>query len=252
MNQLRRAEKYDRASLVATLAALVLGGPGAAIEILTAGHYVSTGLLTHYSLDIEAEADAHGVQYLYKSPYSPIGMLTFMERLARAAHEDVMRDPRIYEWGVFQTHPASQWRAQQILDQLHKLGVNVRRELVVQWSRARAVPAFVAGKPAAEVELFDECVFAPAAVSPAGEDPLTRAARAAEKLNVIVAGGLMLFEVSVADQGDRFAVLAKDQTVFRVYPEDAEAHGKSMEELANEFADAIKAALRAEETRHRY
>jgi len=252
MAQLSRAKKYDKASLVTALMALVIGGPNAAINMVIASRYVGTSLLSHYSLEIEAEADAHGVQYMYKSPYNPVGLLIFMERLARAAREDVIRDPRIYQWGIFQTHPASQWRAQQILDQLHKLGANVSRELVAKWARARAIPAFVLGRPAAEVELFDECVFAPVAVSPTGEDPLMRATAAAEKLNAIVDQGLFLFDISVADQGDRFAVLAKGETVFRVYPEDAEAHGKSMEELAGEFADAIKWAITAHETRHRY
>jgi hypothetical protein len=164
----------------------------------------------------------------------------------------VLRDPRIYNWGIFQTHPASQWRAQQILDQLHKLGVNVNREMVIKWGRARAIPAFVAGKPAAEVEFFDQCVFAPAAVSPAGEDPLWRATLAADKLNAVVADGLESFDLDVVDQGDRYAVLAKGDTLFRVYAQDAEAHGKSMGELADDFAEAIKRALWAQRTRQLY
>jgi len=252
MDQLGRAQKIGKANLWAALAALLLGGPGAAVNVVITGQYVMTGLLNQYSVEIEAEADRHAVEYMYKSPYSPVGLLTFMERLARAAHENVLRDPRIYDWGIYQTHPASQRRAQQIMDQLHRLGVTVSRELVVRWARARAIPAFVAGKPAAEVELFDACVFAPAVISPTGEEPLRRASVAAEKLNTIVGEGLLLFEISVTDQSDRFAVLARDQTVFRVYPEDAEAHGKSMRELANEFADAIRWAITAEETRHRY
>jgi predicted Zn-dependent protease len=252
MGQLGRAKKLQKASLWTALAALLLGGPDAAVNMVIASRYVATGILNHYTVEIEAEADAHAVQYMYKSPYNPVGLLTFLERLARATHEDVMRDPRIREWGIYQTHPSSHWRAEQIMDKLLKLGVNVSREVVTKWARARALPAYVAGRPGAEVELFEECVFAPASVSPAGEDPLRRAALAAEKLNAIVAGGLMQYEVSVVDQGDRFAVLARDRTVFRVYPEDAEAHGKSMRDLASEFADSIKLAITVQETRHRY
>ncbi len=252
MDQLGRAKTYDKATLLATLGAFVLGGMRAAMSMVAASQYTTTGLLSHYSLKIEAEADAHAVQYMYKSPYNPAGLLTFMERLARAAHEDVLRDPRIYQWGIFQTHPASQWRAQQILDQLHKLGVSVNREMVIKWARARAIPSFVAGKPAAEVEFFEQCVFAPVVVSPTGEDPLRRARLAAAKLNAIVVDGLLQFDITVVDQGDRYAVLARGETAFRVYPEDAEAHGKSMGELANDFAKAIKRALWAQDTRQQY
>ena len=265
MQQLAHVKEYEKYNLLAVLATLILRGRAAAVRwvqgpygpvrvVMTPAEAVrltTRGLLSGYSVEVEAEADAHAVQYMYKSPYSPVGLLAFIERLAREARRDVIHDPRIFPWGVYQTHPPSQWRALQILAQLQDLGVNVSRELVTKWSRARMIPSFVAGKPAAEVELFEECVFAAVAVSPAGEEPVQRAQRMAEKLNDAVAEGLQQFEVTPVSHADRYAVVARGQTLVRVYAEDAEAHGKTMAELANDCAAAVRRALIRQDTRHR-
>ncbi|MFQ5808048.1 MAG: M48 family metalloprotease [Armatimonadota bacterium] len=266
MKQLDRYKKYRTINILALAATLLLGPQAMAVQevegpygprvagatLADAVRLTTWGLLSHYSVEMEAEADECAVRYMYKSPYNPVGVLAAMERMARRARGDARYDPDISEHGIFQTHPASRWRALRVVEQLRALGVSVNREAVTRWSLARAIPAFVAGRPAAEVELFGRCVFAPVAVSPAGEDPLRRAARAAERLNQSIDEGLEPFEVGTSELEDRCLVVARGQPLFRIYPEDAEAHGRSVAVLADECADAVKCALIGQETGLQY
>ncbi len=88
LKQLDRAQHLTIATAAAVLAAMMVGGneemPWA---VWQAGGLATRGVLSHYSMDIEKQADLHAIQYLLHTKYNPVGLLTFMERLAAKDHQ---------------------------------------------------------------------------------------------------------------------------------------------------------------------
>jgi predicted Zn-dependent protease len=69
--------------------------------VMVAGEYVRRGVLGGYSIKMETAADQHAVDYMLGTSYNPVGMLTFMERLAA----EYRRKPQLRAWASLQTHP---------------------------------------------------------------------------------------------------------------------------------------------------
>ena len=70
-------------SVAAAIAAILLGGNSNTVStVLVAGEYVRQGVLGGYSVEMERAADKHSVDYMLGTSYNPVGLLTFMGRLA--------------------------------------------------------------------------------------------------------------------------------------------------------------------------
>jgi predicted Zn-dependent protease len=89
--------RNNRMTLLAILAAVASKGEGAA---LLAANVLHVAVMGAYSIDIEKEADAFGIDALARAGYNPVGMLTVQERLK----EDRLKRPEINP-GIYQTHP---------------------------------------------------------------------------------------------------------------------------------------------------
>jgi Zn-dependent protease with chaperone function len=89
--------RNNRMTLLAILAAVASKGEGAA---LLAANVLQVAVMGAYSIDIEKEADALGIDALRQAGYNPVGMLTIQERLK----EERMKHPEINP-GIYQTHP---------------------------------------------------------------------------------------------------------------------------------------------------
>ncbi|GAJ18372.1 unnamed protein product, partial [marine sediment metagenome] len=129
LDQLRRARQLTLATAVALIVAIASGrGEETAYGVLTAGQIMTRGILSKYSLEIESRADRNGISYLLASDYDPVGLLTFMERLARKERQRPRRDP-----GIFGTHPFSTTRVMDIIDLLQEADVEMNRRAVTKW-----------------------------------------------------------------------------------------------------------------------
>ncbi len=122
MAVLRREQaKFNWLQLPLLIAVALSRSPDAG-NVLAASQYAIQGLTSGWSVKAETAADYGGIQYEVKSHYNPVGALTFMERLA---HRDEMSMK--VDWGIFQTHPPSDERANFIMDQLQIRGISIRR-----------------------------------------------------------------------------------------------------------------------------
>ena len=83
MATLRREQaKMSWAALPAILAAAFSRNPEVISGTLTAASLTNQAFASGWSVDAEKSADYGAVQYMVKSRYNAVGMLTFMERLA--------------------------------------------------------------------------------------------------------------------------------------------------------------------------
>jgi len=223
-------------SVAATIAAILLGGSSEVVStVLLAGEYVRQGVLGGYSLVMERRADHNGATYLLKCPdYNPVGLLTFMERLAAQERRKPPRD-----MGVFQTHPLAIERVQLLTDYLIDSGVDINRRATTKWDPPVAEETLVDGEDAATITLWEEDIFLVLTSGPECDTPMARAEEIVERLTKLLADGLSQYELQITAEGDNVAVTAHGVDVIVVYPEDAQA-----EELpAADIAAHIRAGL---------
>jgi predicted Zn-dependent protease len=89
--------RNTKMTLLALAAAIASKGKGAALVAANLAHVAIMGA---YSIELEKEADALGIDALTKAGYNPVGMLTVQERLK----EERIKHPEI-DPGIYQTHP---------------------------------------------------------------------------------------------------------------------------------------------------
>ncbi len=252
MQQLERDREGTKYWIAAVLVGLLAGGAEGAAVMAQAAAWTRQAIFSKYSIEMETEADQEAVSTLFQSSYNPVGLLTFMERLVRATHENILYDIQITDPGVYQTHPDTLWRARRIITQLRELGVPVNRASVAFWDAARARTAFVSGTPGAEVVFLDRVVYAPAGTGADGSDALERAKQGAERLNDAVGIGVQSWEITSETAGDRATVLAAGEPLFDIEPTDAQAQGRPVADLAEDSVTNIKASLIRLTTEWRY
>lgn len=139
--------RNQRMTLLALLAVVASKGQGAAILAASA---LQVAVMGAYSIDIEKEADARGIDALQQAGYNPVGMVTLQERLLE---EDLKRP--LFDLGIYQTHPDTDERiaaAIKYMDE-HKIPVNRKYSLGV----LRASVDTVAGRTV--LKLDDEIVW---------------------------------------------------------------------------------------------
>ncbi len=161
------------------------------------------------------------------SEYQPVGILTFIERLAK---EQRFMD-RI-DMGIFRTHPPSRERAERLVRHLGERNIPLRRSMA-----SLAYRVVLRDAENGQVEaVFDRRKL----ITFAGPDARRRAEEAALKLNEFFDQVPDLFDVSVRSGN---VIVGRRQELFRVRPEDAAAAKVSTEELTRQASAAIKRSL---------
>jgi Zn-dependent protease with chaperone function len=166
-----RAAKIFRGEMAAVLAAILIGGINndAWAQVMQAGLLYRTGVLGGYSIEMERRADQNAVQFLLQTPYDPVGLLTFMERLAAQER----RNPP-GELGIYQTHPLSTERVEYLISALESAGRPINRRHTANWDKPKVEARTINGKRAWAVVFQEEVIFActpgpPVAVPPKPE-----------------------------------------------------------------------------------
>lgn len=137
LDALRREQaKVDIAQIPLLIAAALAGNSNPdAMKALIAVQLVGAGLSSGWSVKAETAADYGGLQYMMKSRYSPVGCLTFMERLG---YEERVA-PQI-DWGIYRTHPPTPERARFMIRSMNEFGIAVKRSLTTTSFSARSIP----------------------------------------------------------------------------------------------------------------
>lgn len=222
----RKSRTLDALTLPLILISIFGGGSETTAPLGSLGQLVKTSSASGWSVDAERASDYGAVQYMMKSPYNPVGMLTFMERLAKT-----QRQYNVSNLGIFQTHPPSKERAETLMDHLENLNIPIRRSLV---SPAYRVNAIVEGEGAKVMfEGRQLVVFA-------GPDADERARSAAISLNEFFDTVPDLFEVTSRKDGE---ISGRGRLLFSITAEDAKAAKKDLDDATKSTLDAIKRSL---------
>jgi len=209
---LKEQSKLNNQLAVALLAAIVAkGSAGDVGNLMMGAQMVQIARLNGYSRQAEKDADMTAIAYLAMSKSNPVGILTFMERLAR----DEVARPAI-EWGIYQTHPYPAERSRDILDELRKRNVPIDRRAVTTAAMAELKKS--ENKP----DVFEAWVggakmFEAAAVD--GQSSEDRAKAIVEKLNMLLNSGVSLRDIRRTT--DPPAISARGELLLQVTEADA-------------------------------
>lgn len=237
---LERAEKSKKmfmGSIAMALGALIVGAKGDQISAaLAAGEYIRLGVLSKYSMTVESRADSEALKYLEATKkYNPVGMLTFMERLAATERHKPKQ-----ELGVYGDHPDTDKRCQAISAQLEAAGVEINRRAVTKWDPAKVEEKEIEGKKYAVLSLWEVEILK---ADPAGID---RVKAMGEVLTKALADGLVAYEINADVQSTPPKVKVGSLVMVTVSAEDAAFAGVSQEELAKQIVSNLGAAMHKE------
>jgi hypothetical protein len=244
LNLAQREAKTEQKMLWVMLASILAGAtssPGFGNALVGAQLY-AVAKQNGYGREAEKDADHTGVMLMERSKYSPVGMLTFMQRLAR----DENRRPPV-EMGIFQSHPYTKERAELIAGYLAEAGIKVDRGVERDISNTFQVTSRTAdmgGRQVGEVMLNGQLLFRPA-VDDAGHSPVQRAGEIADELRRLLDGNLLLHQVRL--NPDRSTVMAAGVPLVHVLPGDAQLDGSQVPDLAQKVLTALQKALWKEE-----
>lgn len=220
---LRREQSKLDIFRIPLLIAAIMSRSSDAMAGLTAAEYATQGMVSGWTVKAETSADYGAVQYLVDSRYNPIGMLTFMERLA-------MRDryaPKV-DWGIYQTHPPSQDRAKFLMKTFNDLRIPIRRSQVTTSLSAHSVP----------VENDFELRFGGQKLYTfRGPDAKDRAARALLATNAFLDSVPQMFQFTIEDD----QVKGNGRVLFVI--EDLDLKGQPKAEASKEIASAFRKAI---------
>lgn len=236
MRLARENEKINRrVTLPALLVMVLTGAPARDLSNVMLGvQLYQIAKMSGFTQEAEMDADQAAIHYLMHTQYNPVGMLTFMERLAR---DEARRPER--QLGIFRTHPPSRERAQAMMELFRKLGIQVNRRAV-----ARILPVELREKTLQDKSLTEIYLDSVPIFLPADRDGITSAERAREisaRLDTLLNEGIQMYDIRLASDGR--TVVARNNPILTVEPEDADLQGISVQELAQRVSTAIKRAL---------
>ena len=232
MALLRAQHKENTAMALAVLLGWAIGAKTETIgDLAYALTLIRIAKMSSYGQDAEYDADRTAVAYLAETKYNPVGMLTFMERMA----SDDIRKPSL-ELGLFATHPQSNKRAQVIIGEIEKRGIKINRRLVTTYMAVQVKPVPDSLAPA--VWIGDTEIIR---LTDSGDEKASaRADKIATKLTNVLLAGAKIRDVKL---GEGNSILVLGQVVLTPTDTDAALAGTSVEKLAASVADAIKRAF---------
>lgn len=233
MQLIKAQQKENTALALAVLVGVAVGAKGESLEnIAYALTLIRIARMSAYGQDAEFDADRTAVAYMAVTKYNPVGMLTFMERFAT----DEARKPQ-RDYGLFQTHPESNKRAQVIIGEIEKRGLPINRRLVTTYTAVQVKP--VPDSQASSVWIGDTEIIRLADSN--GEKASVRANRIAARLTSALLAGASLRDVKVGIAGQNVIIMG--DSVVEPTAEDAALVSSTVSQVAEVSADAIRRAL---------
>ncbi len=229
-----KQRKLDWATLAIILAGAATGKDVG--NLATLSQVITLARVNGYGMGFETEADKYAVEYLAKSPYNPVGMLTFMERLA---HDEAWKGSGHVDMGIYQTHPLSADRVQALITQLKDRGITIDRRKVTSTLQVITKDRKIGDQNAGEVWLGKVYI---ATVAADGAMTATERAQAiGQRLDLALDQRLGVMDVRLGPDGR--TLWAGRSQIMTVTTGDAQLVNKTEEEFAKQIEKNVQNVL---------
>ncbi len=239
---LLRKQAAGNGQLAIALLAAFLGGARSAGDlgtVLYGAQLVQLAKVNGFGMQAERDADHGGIIIAHEAGYNPVGLLTFLERLARR--------PELVDYGILRNHPLDAERVAAAKQGILDLGLPINRRETTNAIEAEVKTEKVNGADCGEVVLDGVVILRLAPVGPVAPDQ--RAKDIAGRINKALDSDLQIHELKVDPAG---GVIGRDQALLTVTDDDAKLMGKTPDQIAQDAAAAIRSVIlkQMEETVH--
>jgi Zn-dependent protease with chaperone function len=231
MEMQRRA---NRALFITLLVAVFTRDPA----LFQGASILAAGFMAGYTRDLEREADLASVDYLSRTPYSPVGVLTVLERLHRQERFSGQPDAH-----AFAEHPRTSDRVQYVHEALRARGIPINRRVPANYLALSVTEGRENGVPFAEIAVNSRPILRLRDVA--------RIQQAAEILDRLFDSDLEPYEVTVRETVGGWGVFARGFAVFRFGADDVSPGSGSAREMATSVSDRLRTAIEEDIRRRR-
>jgi Zn-dependent protease with chaperone function len=187
-------------------------------NVLMGAQMYRTAKISGYGQKAEQDADLAAISYMIEAKFNPVGMLTFLERLAER--------PEVIDWGILQTHPYTSERVKSVKTALKDLEIKIDRRAVTTSFTATVQPVESGNKG------YDVLIGKRFICNIKQND---RAKETAERINSILDKGLQFKDLKVVGSN----VMARNEVIIELTDEDSDLSNKPTAQLASEANQAL-------------
>lgn len=227
---IKRQAALENAEAIALLAAIMGGVKGSDMANIAQGvTLLNIAKMNGYGMQAERDADLGAIRYAMTAGYNPVGLLTFMERLARR--------PEFVDLGIYRSHPLDADRVKATKDLLAKLKVPINRRAVTKSAKAEVAMEKIGGVDVAGVKLSGNVIYRAGATADKTSQQLAQVV--ADRINAALDSGIKIHELKTDAAGG--AVAARDKVIVVV----TEADAKLMDSTPSKVAQSVSSAVRS-------
>ncbi len=230
MEMQRRA---NQALFVTLLIAIVTRDP----TLFQGASLLGSGLLAGYTRDLEREADLASIDYLSRTTYSPVAVLTVLERLHRAEQLNPQPEP------IFPEHPRTAERVQYVEAALRARQIPINRRVPANYLALAVREGVDQGVPFAEILVNDRPIVRLADVA--------RIRQAADILDGLFDGDLEPYEIMTRETPGGWGIFARGFAILRLVPGDVPTGGGILQQFATSVSFRLRAAIEEDIRRRR-
>lgn len=229
---LRKQASLNNQLAIALLATMISGANSTDVgNVLTGLQLYQIAKLNGYGQQAERDADYGAINLMLDSGYNPVGLLTFMERLAKRSV--------LVDYGIYQSHPLDADRVKAAKAAIEELNLPINRRETTNAVYAQVTTEITDGKETPEVAINGKVIYRPAHTI--DKTSLQRAQEAADRINRALDSQLQIHELTVDPLVG--GVIARGEALFVVSEADAKLMNKTPAQASKDGADAIRNIL---------
>lgn len=224
---LKKQSAVTEQSALILLAALLGGASQDVGNLMLGAQLYNIARINNYGREAERDADQGAVQYMLKAGYNPVGMLTFLERLAQK--------PELVKMGIYSSHPDDKERISNVKSLIYDNGIAIERWRTTKLAKIGVTSVEENGNPVVQVMLNDTVILKPTNYGETSAEQ--RAYEVANRLEQALKANLMNFDVKAGSDG---VLYIRREAIMSVTEDDAKKMGKTPAEVAEAAAVAIR------------
>lgn len=225
----KKQASLQNAMAIALLATMFTGAASADVNnVLLGVQLYQIAKLNGYGMQAERDSDNGAILYMRDTGYNPVGLLTFLERLARR--------PELIDYGIYRSHPIDADRVNSAKSAIQAQGLPINRRATTKAIKAEVKIENVDGVEIPSVAVQGKVIYRPAPTN--GKSSLERANEIADKINSALDTEIKLHELKLAP-GLR-EVVVQNKVLLVVSDADAQLMGMTPAQVAKGVAMAIR------------
>ncbi len=231
---LQKQAKLNNQLAIALLAAMLSGSRSTDVgNVLLGAQLYQIAILNGYGMEAEKDADRGAIFYMKDAGYNPVGLLTFLERLAS--------QPKLIDYGIYRSHPLDVDRVRAARKIISDLGLPINRRETIKAIKAEVKFEKVGDDSIPTVVIQKEVIYKP--LPQDGKTAEERAIETAASINRALDSGLKMHQLKADPTG---GVLIKNKPIIIYSDDEAKLLGLTPDIAAKNAAQAIRKVLLAE------